>query len=327
MAKTKKAQDQALEVQNAAKTLLANIRFMSVDKPVRSIVMTSSVPNEGKTFVTVNLAQAIATSGKTVLLVEGDMRRRSCANSMGVHPKVGLYSVLSGQSSLTTAIVGTPQNNFFFLDAEPHIPNPPDILSSKRFAELLQEALDSFDYVVFDTPPVGAFVDAAVLSHMCDATFLVVREDYTKKPDIAASAEQLVKAGGNLAGVVMNACESKGSEYYYEYYNDSDGSKKDVSPISLPQEQPAPQPARSYSRPAPAARRAVPAADSTAEYVLEANTAHKAAMASAPRVRTSQVSAPKPAETPSAAPYTRSKGGYAPSARNPYLSSSDDEDL
>lgn len=326
MTNTKKTKDQALEVQNAAKTLLANIRFMSVDKPVRSIVMTSSISNEGKTFVTVNLAQAIATSGKTVLLVESDMRRRSCANNMGVHPKVGLYSVLSGQSSLTAAVVGTPQKNFFFLDAEPHIPNPPDILSSERFAELLQKALDSFDYVVFDTPPVGTFIDAAVLSHMCDATFLVVREDFTKKPDIVASAEQLVKAGGNLAGVVMNACESKGSEYY-EYYNESDGSKRDASPISLAQEQPAPQPARGHSRPAPAPRRTVPAADSTAEYVLEANTAHNAAMASTSRVRTPQVSAPQPAVAPSAAPYARTQGGYVPSAKNPYLSSSDDEDL
>ena len=97
MARKKGGADK-LVVQNAAKTLLANIRFASVDNPIRTLVITSSVPNEGKTTVAVNLAQAIATSGKRVLLVECDMRRRSLADMLGVRAQAGIYAVLADQA-------------------------------------------------------------------------------------------------------------------------------------------------------------------------------------------------------------------------------------
>lgn len=90
-----------LVVQNAAKTLLANIRFASVDDPIRTITVTSSIPNEGKSTVSINLAQAIATSGKSVLLVEADMRRRSLSDMLGVRSRGGLYAVLPSRSPLT----------------------------------------------------------------------------------------------------------------------------------------------------------------------------------------------------------------------------------
>ena len=102
-----------LVVQNAAKTLLANIRFASVDDPIRTITVTSSIPNEGKSTVSINLAQAIATSGKSVLLVECDMRRRSLADMLGVRSRGGLYAVLSEQISIDQAIVETGQKNFY----------------------------------------------------------------------------------------------------------------------------------------------------------------------------------------------------------------------
>ena len=205
-------------VVNASKTLLANIRFMSVDKPVHTIVITSSVPNEGKTFVAANLASAIATSGRTVLIIECDMRRRSLASALGVHSQHGLYAVVSGEVPLTQAAVATQTPNLYFLDAEPQIPNPSDLLNSNRFMRLLEIATKTFDYVLFDTPPVGTFVDAAVLGAKADATFLVVRENYTKKAEVVTACDQLKKSGCNLAGVVMNYCERRGSEYYYEYY-------------------------------------------------------------------------------------------------------------
>lgn len=220
----KKAQAGKLEVQNATKTLLANIRFMGVDNPIRSLVITSSIPNEGKSTVSANLAQAIATSGKRVLLVECDMRRRSIADNLGLHARSGLYAVLSGQVSLESAVLHTPQRNMFFLDVEPHIPNPVDILASKSFRGLVQTMEEHYDFVIFDTPPVSAFVDAAVLSALVDATVLVVRENFTKRQDILDAYEQLKKAEANVIGVVMNFCETESSEYYYAYYN-KDGKR------------------------------------------------------------------------------------------------------
>lgn len=215
----KKASSDALVVQNAAKTLLANIRFASVDRPVKSIVLTSSVPNEGKSTVAYNLAQAIASSGKRTLIVECDMRRRSLADMIGARARHGIYAVLSGQVELDEALVATSHRNLFFLDSEPHIPNPADILSSQRFRKLVAQMESDFDYVVIDTPPVGTFVDAAIIATLADATALVVRERFVKRAELQNAYDQLKKADANVIGVIMNMCEAESSEYYYAYYN------------------------------------------------------------------------------------------------------------
>ena len=207
-----------LVVQNAAKTLLANIRFASVDDPIRTITVTSSIPNEGKSTVSINLAQAIATSGKSVLLVEADMRRRSLADMLGVRSRGGLYAVLSEQ-------VETGQKNFYFLDAEPHIPNPADIIVSHRFAKLVKALSAKFQYVIFDAPPVGTFIDAAEIASLTDGALFVVREDFTKREEALNAIAQLKKSEKvKLIGTVMNYCETETSEYYYSYYT-KDGKK------------------------------------------------------------------------------------------------------
>ena len=219
MPRKKKASSDALVVQNAAKTLLANIRFASVDHPVKSIVLTSSVPNEGKSTVAYNLAQAIASSCKRTLIVECDMRRRSLADMVGARARHGIYAVLSGQVELDEALVATSHRNLFFLDSEPHIPNPADILSSQRFRKLVAQMESDFDYVVIDTPPVGTFVDAAIIAALADATALVVRERFVKRAELQNAYDQLKKADANVIGVIMNMCEAESSEYYYAYYN------------------------------------------------------------------------------------------------------------
>ena len=259
MPRRRKTASDALVVQNAAKTLLANIRFASVDHPVKSIVMTSSVPNEGKTTVSYQLAQATASSGKRTLIVECDMRHRSLANLIGARARYGLYAVLSGQVELEDAVVSTSHRNLFFLDSEPHIPNPADILASQRFRNLMHELASSFDYVIFDTPPVGTFVDAAVIAAQADATVLVVRERFVKRADLQNAYDQLKKADAHVIGVAMNMCESESSEYYYAYYNKSgkrvrtsDGNVsegpqlpvQESSEVELPEERPAPGPSR-----------------------------------------------------------------------------------
>ena len=219
MARKKKNSDK-LVTSNAAKTLLANIRFASVDSPIRSITVTSSIPNEGKSTIAVNLAQAIATSGKSVLLVECDMRHRTLANMLGQRHSGGLYAVLSDQMSIDDAVVETGQPNFYFLDAEPRIPNPADIIASRRFAKLVAALEEKYQYVIFDTPPVGTFVDAAEVAAITDGTIYVVREDFAKRNEITAAFDQLNKAEVNVIGTVMNCCENTSHDYYYSYYGD-----------------------------------------------------------------------------------------------------------
>ena len=203
-------------VRNAVDTLYANIRFSDLDGDLRSIVVTSSVPNEGKSTVSILLAEAMAKSGMKTLLLECDLRRRSLAGMLNAHPDgAGLFAVLSGQVRLPEAVVNTRQQNLRFLDAEPNIPTPGDLLDSDRFSRLLASLERSFDYVVIDTPPLGAFVDAAILAARADATLLVVREGLARRSELAAAKNQLDKAGARLLGIVMNRCQTDISNYRY----------------------------------------------------------------------------------------------------------------
>lgn len=221
MAKKKKASSNMQEVQNAAKTLFANIRFMSPDAPIRSIVMTSSVPNEGKSTTSYELARAIATSGQRTLLVEADMRRRSLANMLGVRAQYGIYSVLTNNAAIEDAVIPTKVRDLFFLDVEPNIPNPADIISSRAYANLVKRVEERYDYVVFDTPPVGTFIDAAILSTLVDGTVLVAKPGMVRREEVRHAYEQLQKADANVIGTCATFVEGTGSEYYYAYYTES----------------------------------------------------------------------------------------------------------
>lgn len=219
MAKKRKSSSNTREVQNAAKTMLANIRFASVDSIIQSIAITSAVPNEGKTTSAIELAKTIASSGDSVLLVEADMRRRSAATALGVHAANGAYAVMTNSISLEDAVIETGISNFYFLDVEPNIPNPADLLSSRAYKRLVNETCDKYDYVIFDTPPVGTFVDAAILSRLVDGVVLVVKIGGAKRDEILTAYDQLQKAEANIIGACATFCESTGSEYYYAYYN------------------------------------------------------------------------------------------------------------
>lgn len=231
----KKVSDK-LAMENATKTLLANIRFTSIDNPIKTITITSSRSNEGKTTVACNLATAAATSGRHVVLVECDMRHRSIANAIGIHGARGLYSVLSGRVSLDDAVTPTKEKNLDFLDVEPGIPNPPDVIASKRFRKLVKDLREDYDLAIFDTPPVGGFVDAAELAALTDGTLFVVRENFTRR-DVAQDAlGQLRKAGANVLGSVLNCYELTSSGYYDYYYRESEAETSSEQFDELPGE-------------------------------------------------------------------------------------------
>ena len=230
-----KRENEISSFQNAAQTLLANIQFASIDDPIRSIVVTSTTPNEGKTTVALQLAIAMASSGSNVLLVECDMRRRCLAGTLGIHPAGGIHAILSKRMEASECIVQL-RDRLYFLDSEPNIPNPPSILSSNKFRALIAKLHESFDYIVFDTPPIAAFVDAAVLGSIVDGTIMVVRERHAKTSAIKNAYEQLMQADANIVGVVMNFCREERSEYYYEYYNKNDRRNSGMHEVELPTE-------------------------------------------------------------------------------------------
>ena len=225
--KAKKNQRPTLDVvrsdamRNAANTLLANIEFSSIDAPVRTITVTSSIPNEGKSTIALSLAIAAGTAGKNVLLVEGDLRRRSLRATLGVHPQHGLHSLLVGASTLEETAIETPFKGVSFIDAEPGIPNPEELLSSKRFSEFIAQMSEAYDMMIIDTPPIGAFADAAVVARQVDGALLVVRENYTDKRDAQLAMSQLKASTARVLGVVLNCEENTNAGrygYYYGYY-------------------------------------------------------------------------------------------------------------
>lgn len=201
--------------QNAIKTLSANIRFASIDNPIRVVGVTSSIPSEGKSTTAYALAQAFASGGEKVLLLDCDLHGRSLASKIGVHPAAGIYSVLTGQVALEDAVVKVSDNELYYLDCEPQIPNPLDVISSHRFAKLIARLRKECAYVVIDTPPLSAFVDGAVISQNVDGMLLVVRQDFVKREEVLSAYGQLRKAGANVIGTVLNYCKAERNEYLY----------------------------------------------------------------------------------------------------------------
>ena len=204
--------------QNAATTLLANFRCASMDRPLKTVVITSSIPDEGKSSISCHLAQAMAASGKRTLIVDCDTRNRTIAIRYNLHPKAGLFSLLSKQAQLNEVLTPTPVQGLSIIDIEPSIPNPADVFASKRFQSFLTQMEEMFDYIVIDTPPVTAFIDAAVVASHADATILVVRENFARRDEIAYACEQLRKADANLIGTCMNFCSHQGGTYYGSSY-------------------------------------------------------------------------------------------------------------
>lgn len=208
------------DLKNSFSTLYANIRFAAVDNPNKSIVVTSVGMDEGKSTVASNLALSIVNAGQTCVLVDADLRKHTLGKMLNINPQFGLYSLLSGNCAIYDAISKTNIEGLFFIDCEPDIPNPADIVGSERFASLIEYLENNFDYVILDTPPLISFVDGALVSSFANATLLVVREGKTKKKDIKNAVAQLNQANANIIGTILTfSSDTTESEYYYAYYN------------------------------------------------------------------------------------------------------------
>ena len=209
------------ELSHQSETLLANIRFASVDEPVKTVMITSTIVNEGKSTMALALATAMAKDGKRTLLIDCDMRRRSLGSMLGMHPEGGIFAVLSGRMPVKKVVTQTATSNLYFLDCESNIANPASILSSVRFSALLATLRKAFDYVVIDTPPLSLFVDAAVVSSLVDGVALVVRQRAAKKHAVQDAVVQLKAANARVLGIVLTfAQKNKDDYYYYTYYNE-----------------------------------------------------------------------------------------------------------
>jgi protein-tyrosine kinase len=199
------------------RTIRTNIQFSTVDRSIRSILVTSSVPGEGKSTTSANLAVVFAQQGKKVLFIDADMRKPTVHYTFRLDNHVGLTNVLTKQISLEFAVKSTEQENLDVLTSGPIPPNPAELLGSRSMEELLEQAFTQYDLVLFDTPPVLVVTDAQILANLCDGIVLVVSSGKTEIEAAQKAKEALANAKGKLLGVVLNNKKIKESQYYYYY--------------------------------------------------------------------------------------------------------------
>ena len=209
----------------AYKTLRTNLQFCGTD--VKSIAITSCTPEEGKTTTSLNLAKALAESGKRVLLIDADLRKSVLISRCRVHQSVrGLSHYLSGQMAFGDVVCSTNIPNMHIIFAGKVPPNPAELLGGKNFQMMMQKLKDIYDYIIVDTPPLGSVIDAAVIANVCDGSVLVLSANTISRRFAKKVADQLKMANCPVLGVILNKVDAKNStygKYYGKYYgNDAD---------------------------------------------------------------------------------------------------------
>lgn len=222
--------EQSYTMKESLRALKTSISFSG--KGIKSILFTSSVPNEGKSTVVVNLARSLADSKKMVLIVDTDMRKsvlvgRLRAKTKGGSEIKGLSHYLSGQAPLDRVVYATNVKGVYIIFAGHEVPNPTELLESREFAELIDFGEKNFDYVLVDTPPTGAAIDAAVVGKNVDGAVIVAAQNATSSRAIVATKKTLEESGVKILGSVLNKVKFEHSHYggyYGSYYKGYYGS-------------------------------------------------------------------------------------------------------
>lgn len=201
------------------RTIRTNIEFSTIDQELKTIMVTSTSPGEGKTTTASNLAVVMAQQGKRVLLIDADLRKPAIHYTFRLTNTQGLTSVLSKHIQLEEGIHKTEVPNLDVLPSGPIPPNPTEMVGSAAMAYLLKELSTYYEMIIIDSPPTLAVADSQVMANRVDGTVLVVQSGGTDKEAALKAKEQLIKAKAKLLGVVLNRKEVKGSSYYYYYAN------------------------------------------------------------------------------------------------------------
>lgn len=216
--------------QEAVKTLRANIQFTGKNKKV--ILVTSAFSHEGKTDVAFHLATEIGKTGKRVLFLDADIRKSVMKSRYQITEEtVGLSQYLSDQIEKAEEILyKTNYENLYMILAGPYAPNPTEMLGDSSFENLLKMVRQEYDYVIVDTAPLGAVVDAAVVAQYCDGAVMVIESGAVSYRVSQKVKKQLEQSGCRLLGAVLNKADLKSNKYYgkysryekYEYYGNAD---------------------------------------------------------------------------------------------------------
>lgn len=200
----------------AYKTLRTNISFCGED--VKVIGLTSAFPNEGKSTVSFQLANAFAQDQKRTLYIDADMRKSVTVSRYGVDAEAkGLTHFLSGQATLDECLCETNIESLDIIFTGPFVPNSSELLGNAHFIELIKIVREQYDYVVVDCPPLGSIIDAAVIAKSCDGFILVIESEKTSYRVLQGLKKQIEVSGCRLLGAVINKAEVSSKKYGYGY--------------------------------------------------------------------------------------------------------------
>ena len=207
----------------AYKSLRTNLSFVSLDKQYRKILVTSSIPKEGKTGLSLNLAISLAESDKKVIILDCDLRKPMIHKYLQLQRSRGLTNLITGDRT-GGIIQHIPAYNIDFLDAGVTPPNPVELLGSSAMKDLIDQLSSQYDYMIFDTPPVGIVTDAAVLSMITDGVIFVIRQKLAAMDQIRLAKANLDAVKADIIGSILNDYDISGTTkkggYYYNYaYN------------------------------------------------------------------------------------------------------------
>ena len=226
--------DAPFQFVEAYKSLRTNLEFLSASSGCKVILITSSVPEEGKSNVAINLATTMAAGGKKVVLVDGDLRKGSLSRYLHLNRnRPGISNVVANQCTLTDALVRFKNVQFTLLPVGPLPPNPSEMLATPAVEALFKGLREYYDYVIVDTPPVSVVTDAAVMCRFADGVILVVRPGVTTTQGAQLSKKNLEAVHAHILGVVLNGYDAKRTghkdgyyySYSYDYYKHDDSAQ------------------------------------------------------------------------------------------------------
>ena len=201
------------------RAIRTNIEYSNVDQNTKTILVTSSDKNEGKTTTVSNLAVSFANLNKKVLLIDCDLRNASIHKMFKINNIYGLTDILAKDRAVDKCIQKTELENLYVLTAGAIPPNPAEILSSEKMKNLIEDLKNIYDYIFIDTPPIGLVTDAGAISSFIDGVVLVVKSESVEKKYLEETKKKLDAVDARILGAILNSYKSEQKDYnYYSYY-------------------------------------------------------------------------------------------------------------
>lgn len=208
------------------RTLRTNIQFMNSKKSMKTLLVTSTMPGEGKSWTAANLAITFAQAGKKVVIIDADMRKGRQHVMFGIENKMGLSNFLSGLDEMgrnenldiLKYVKATEVQNLYLVPAGNVPPNPSELLASETTINMIEKLKEIFDFIIFDGTPSLLVTDALILSRLVDSTVIVTEHNNTKKENLEKVKKDIENVGGKIAGVILNKVPINAKKYMSTYY-------------------------------------------------------------------------------------------------------------